>query len=78
VKRLTLLAYQDTAMKLLRKRKGPESYVWRVHDDGVTAARVLSIRAIEGNLAKSPPKIGNRLMVHALVKFDTKQVKRIL
>jgi protein MBA1 len=61
-------------MRLLRKRKGTDVYVWGLHDGAGHAARVLSIRAIEGNLSTAPPKIGNRLLVQALVKFDTMQV----
>jgi hypothetical protein len=39
--------------------------------------RVVSIRAIDGYLGKDEPKIGNRLLIHALVKFDTKQASSI-
>jgi len=67
-------------MKLFRKRKASDLYVWRLHgpdtkpDPDTVAARVVSIRAVDGYLATSPPKIGNRLLVHALVKFNTNQV----
>ena len=68
-------------MKLFRKRKASDLYVWRLHgpdtkpDPDTVAARVVSIRAVDGYLATSPPKIGNRLLVHALVKFNTNQVR---
>jgi mitochondrial protein MBA1 len=85
VKRLTLAAYQDNMVKLLRKRKiqGSDTYVWRLHTSdrlstgNDTAARVVSIRVVDGYFAKTPPKIGNRLLVHALVKFNTTQVRQI-
>lgn len=38
---------------------------------GVT---VVSIRSGEVYIAKEPPKRGNRLVIHALVKFETTQV----
>ncbi|OJA11838.1 hypothetical protein AZE42_04063 [Rhizopogon vesiculosus] len=36
-------------------------------------ATVVSIRSGEVYIAKEPPKRGNRLVIHALVKFETKQ-----
>jgi len=38
-------------------------------------ATVVSIRSGEVYIAKEPPKRGNRLVIHALVKFETKQVR---
>jgi hypothetical protein len=77
VKRLTLDSYRDVVMRLLRRRAGSDVYIWRLHDgddNSQVAARVLSIRAMDGYVAKGEPNVGNRLLVHALVKFDTKQV----
>lgn len=37
--------------------------------------RVLSLRVIQGHLGDEEPRFGNRLMIHALLKFDTEQVR---
>ena len=37
--------------------------------------RILSLRVIQGHLGHEEPRFGNRLMVHALLKFDTEQVR---
>ena len=37
--------------------------------------RILSLRVIQGHLGDEEPRFGNRLMVHALLKFDTEQVR---
>jgi hypothetical protein len=69
----------DSTLRLLRKRSASDVYVWRMHEpakDDPPLARVLSLRATDGYFARSEPKIGNRLVIHALVKFDTKQVRK--
>lgn len=40
----------------------------------VPPVTIVSIRATEVYLAEQDPKIGNRLVIQALVKFDTTQV----
>ncbi|TFK38102.1 hypothetical protein BDQ12DRAFT_121149 [Crucibulum laeve] len=72
VKRLTTATYQETALKLLKKKVEGITYIWRYHSE-VTPTRIVSIRTTEGYLGKEEPKVGNRLLVHALVKFDTMQ-----
>ena len=37
--------------------------------------RLLSLRVIQGHLGDEEPRFGNRLMIHALFKFDTEQVR---
>ena len=77
MKRLTTHTHQDTALRLLKKFNNPSlKYIWRFHRE-VTPTRVVSIRVSEGYLAPEEPKFGNRMMVHALVRFDTEQVRRL-
>lgn len=74
VKRLTASSYLETITGLLKRRQNPSlTYIWRFHKE-VTPTRVLSIRATEGYLGTEDPKFGNRMMMHALVRFDTEQV----
>ncbi|KAF8644921.1 hypothetical protein AX16_008203 [Volvariella volvacea WC 439] len=73
VKSLTTSTYHDHVLKLLKKSHNPAlTKIWRFHKE-VTPTRVISIRSTEGYLANEEPKFGNRMMVHALVKFDTEQ-----
>ncbi|KAF8889627.1 hypothetical protein BD779DRAFT_1520181 [Infundibulicybe gibba] len=73
IKQFTTSSHQDTMLRLLKKQQNPAlTYIWRFHNE-VTSTRVLSIRGTEGYLATEDPKIGNRMMMHALVKFDTEQ-----
>lgn len=74
VKQLTSSTYYDDSIRLLKKNHKPGlTYIWRFHRE-ITPTRVISIRANEGYLATEEPKIGNRMMVHALVRIDTEQV----
>lgn len=41
----------------------------------VSPVTIVSIRAAEIYLAEQDPKVGNRLVIQALVKFDTTQVR---
>ena len=36
--------------------------------------RILSLQVIQGHVDEEEPRFGNKLMVHALLKFDTEQV----
>ncbi|KAG5646721.1 hypothetical protein DXG03_002403 [Asterophora parasitica] len=72
IRELSTATYQDHMMGLRKKQKSNYTYLWRFHKE-VTPARVLSIRATEGYLATEEPKFGNRMMVHALIRFDTEQ-----
>ena len=40
----------------------------------MTPPRIVSIRTIEGHLGRGGPKLGNRLVIQALIRFDTIQV----
>ncbi|KAL0960119.1 hypothetical protein HGRIS_011761 [Hohenbuehelia grisea] len=72
VKRFTTASYQETQLKVLRRRDASHIYKWRFYRE-VTPTRVLSIRATEGYLAPEEPRFGNRMLVHALVRFDSEQ-----
>ena len=78
IKRLTTASYQDDVLRTLKKNKSfTHTCIWRFHRE-VSPTRVLSIRGVEGHLGVDAPRIGNRMMLHALVKFDTEQVSVIL
>ncbi|TFK67852.1 hypothetical protein BDN72DRAFT_879375 [Pluteus cervinus] len=72
VKRLTTAGHQDSVLRTMRKASPQLTYIWRLHKE-VTPTRIVSIRGTEGYLGTDEPKFGNRMMVHALVKFDTEQ-----
>ena len=74
IKRLTASTYKDDVLRTLRKNQNhAHTCIWRFHRE-ISPTQVLSIRGTEGHLGEEPPKFGNRMMVHALVKFDTEQV----
>lgn len=69
--------FQDKSRKY---RRYTLHFFW-VHDNIVfrplaisPGATIVSIRSGEVYVAKEPPKRGNRLVIHALVKFETTQV----
>jgi protein MBA1 len=47
--------------------------LWQLHRV-IEPVQVLSLRVTQGHFGEQEPKFGNRLLVHALVKFDTEQV----
>lgn len=53
------------------RRKSSES------TPAVSPVTIVSIRAAEIYLAEQDPKVGNRLVIQALVKFDTTQVLKV-
>lgn len=73
VKSYTLIPYQDTVLKRLRAQDRNSTYVWKLHREN-KPCKVLSIRAYQGHLGRENPTFGNRLVIQALVKFDTSQV----
>ncbi|KAK7447464.1 hypothetical protein VKT23_014174 [Stygiomarasmius scandens] len=66
--------YQGEMEKVVKKNSGPNSnsYIWSLHRL-VSPAKILSIRAIEGHYGKHPPAVGNRLLIQALVRFETEE-----
>ena len=47
---------------------------WTLHRD-VSPVKIVSLRTTQGYMAPDEPKAGHRLLVHALVRFDTEQVR---
>lgn len=77
LKKLTGGNYASHMMTLLRAQDRSRVYVWNLIKEE-TPCKVLSIRAPVAYYAPDEPKIGNRLLVQALVKFDTLQVASAL
>ncbi|KAI0069693.1 hypothetical protein K474DRAFT_1714011 [Panus rudis PR-1116 ss-1] len=76
IKKYTVDVYRTRALQLARGRNPSHVYVWNFHGEN-SPCKVVSIRCTEANLSAEPPKIGNRLLVQALVKFDTNQSLQI-
>lgn len=72
VKKLTTEAYQTHLLERLQKQNPSLRYRWTLHGQN-EPCKVVSIRAAEINLSRTPPKFGNRLVVQACVKFDSNQ-----
>jgi len=73
IKRLTINPYTGHLQGLLKSRTSAnQRFRWTLHSE-VTPARIVSIRAIEGHLGRGAPRMGNRFVVQALVRFDTMQ-----
>lgn len=80
IKKYTTAAYRTQALQLaktFRHKTNKGRIIWQMHRT-ISPVQILSLRAMEGYLAPDPPKLGNRLMVHALIKFDTEQVRKHL
>lgn len=60
-------------MKSSLKNNPNGRIIWQLHRV-VEPVQVLSFRVTQGHYGANEPKFGNRLLVHALVKFDTEQV----
>jgi len=75
IKRLTTDSFASETLAAQKKHKVDCSYFWRLHRE-INPTQVVSLRSTDGYLASEAPKFGNRLMVHALVKFDTEQVQK--
>jgi hypothetical protein len=63
--------YQDYALQFVLWIHGNLVFRAPAISPGAT---IVSIRSGEVYIAKEPPKRGNRLVIHALVKFETTQV----
>jgi protein MBA1 len=74
IKNLTTDTYQDDLLRRMKKNQPGVKYIWRFHRE-LSPTRVISIRGTEGYLAPEDPKIGNRMIVHALVRIDSEQVR---
>jgi len=73
----TTFAYHKQSLELaktLKSKYRDAKAIWELRRE-VNPTQVLSLRITEGYLAPENPRFGNRLLVHALVKFDTEQVR---
>lgn len=78
IKKYTTDAYRSRLLKMIQGRDPKLAFRWQYHgSNDKLLCRVVSLRAIEANLSMEDPKFGNRLLVQALVKFDTNQVRPI-
>jgi protein MBA1 len=78
--KITTFSYQKHALEMLKTYKtklANTSLFWQMHRE-YEPTRILSLRVIQGHLGDEEPRFGNRLMVHALLKFDTEQVRLVL
>ncbi|KAF8838533.1 hypothetical protein BDN67DRAFT_971384 [Paxillus ammoniavirescens] len=82
MKEVTSGHFQDKTLKAMRRRDKSQFWTWDIVSDvsesalfpgrrAPTPVDVVSIRAAEVYLAKEEPLQGNRLVIQALVKFDT-------
>ena len=75
--KMTTSSYQKQALELLKTYKTKHANTtlfWQMHRE-YEPTRILSLRVIQGHLGDEEPRFGNRLMIHALLKFDTEQVR---
>ncbi|KAG1876845.1 hypothetical protein C8R48DRAFT_590634 [Suillus tomentosus] len=84
LKALTTADHATKVNKIVRTRKPGEVWQWKVLSDVSDKAlfqdkssTIVSIRSGEVYVAKEPPKRGNRLVIHALVKFETTQELKV-
>ncbi|KAK0203524.1 hypothetical protein DFS33DRAFT_1260899 [Desarmillaria ectypa] len=72
VKQLSNVTYRDDIMSRMNKADPKLTYIWRFHKE-VAPTKIISIRCTEGHLGATPPTFGNRLVVQALIRFETEQ-----
>jgi len=75
LKKITTFSYQKHVLEVLKTSKTKHantSFFWQMHRE-YEPTRILSLRVIQGHLGDEEPRFGNRLMIHALLKFDTEQ-----
>ncbi|EJF59726.1 hypothetical protein DICSQDRAFT_108332 [Dichomitus squalens LYAD-421 SS1] len=72
LKTLTAGEQQKAYMKLIRSQDPRFANVWKFHGER-SPAQVVSIRAIEAYYGSTPPRMGSRLAIQAVVRFDTMQ-----
>lgn len=74
IKTLTGGHQQLEYIRLIRSQDPRYVNVWKFHGER-TPCRVVSIRALEAYYGVRAPRIGSRLAVQAVVRFDTLQVR---
>ncbi|KAF9521510.1 hypothetical protein CPB83DRAFT_865482 [Crepidotus variabilis] len=72
---LVTFTYQKQISELVKaslKNNPKGRLLWQLHRI-IDPVQVVSIRTSQGYVGPTEPRFGNRLMIHALVKFDTEQ-----
>ncbi|PCH35383.1 hypothetical protein WOLCODRAFT_139877 [Wolfiporia cocos MD-104 SS10] len=72
IKALAIGDMQSHYLNLARKQDPSRVYAWKFHGER-SPCRVVSIRSLPGFLGQKVPNNGSRLLVQALVRFDTFQ-----
>ncbi|KDR80260.1 hypothetical protein GALMADRAFT_136775 [Galerina marginata CBS 339.88] len=75
IKKYSTFSYQTHSLDLARSFRSKNSkgrLIWQMHRT-IDPVQILSLRVTEGYLAPDQPRTGSRMMVHALIKFDTEQ-----
>ncbi|KAI0087376.1 hypothetical protein BDY19DRAFT_955414 [Irpex rosettiformis] len=65
-------SYKDTILKRVQARDKNHLHIWKLHGQNAPP-QVLSIRSFVGHMGIKDPLQGHRLVIQALVKFDTNQ-----
>ena len=76
LRKITTFSYQKQVLEMLKTSKSKQRNTrlfWQMHGE-YEPTRILSLRVTQGHMGDEEPRFGNRLMVHALLKFDTEQV----
>lgn len=74
IKLLSAGVQQREYTKLIRSQDPRYVNVWKFHGER-NPSRVVSIRALEAYYGAKPPRMGSRLAIQAVVRFDTMQVR---
>ncbi len=76
--RLSTSSYNTHLLSLVKSAKTRNAAAahmrWTLHRH-VSPVKIVSLRTTQGYMAPDEPKAGHRLLVHALVRFDTEQVR---
>ena len=74
IKKYSVSEYEEIAVNRMRAQDKNLTYVWRLHSENVPC-KVVSIRQYMAHIGREDPLFGHRLVIQALVKFDTSQVR---
>lgn len=74
IKSLTAYEFQAQALKTARKSPSTIKRVWTFHGEA-SPCKVVSLRSMPAHMGSAPPATGCRLLIQALVRFDTWQVR---
>jgi len=77
IKTLAAAGYQTELLRRVKKQPAGLKFRWHLERE-VTPTKIVSLRATQYNMSKEEPKFGSRFLVHALVKFDTEQVRLLI